>query len=81
VTGTLLGLGLAWYLQVVGLDIGNAMKASTMMMPSVVRTQISATDYWIGFIPGLLSMTLGNALSGIRIYKRSTARLFKELEA
>ena len=81
VTGTLLGLGLAWYMQVVGLDIGDAMKASTMMVPAVVRTRISATDFWIGFLPGLLSMTLGNALSGLRIYRRDTAHLFKELES
>ena len=80
-TGTLLGLGLAWYMQVMGLDIGDAMKASTMMVPAVVRTRISATDFWIGFLPGLLSMTLGNALSGLRIYRRDTAQLFKELEA
>jgi putative ABC transport system permease protein len=81
VSGTLIGLAFAWYLQVVGLDIGYAMKASTMMMPSVVRTQITTPDFFIGFIPGLASMTLGNALSGLGIYKRNTAQLFKELEA
>jgi len=81
VIGTVVGLALALYLQVVGLDMGDAMRASTMMMPSVIRTQVTATDFWIGFIPGLFSMTLGNALSGLGIYKRSTAHLFKELEA
>jgi putative ABC transport system permease protein len=79
--GTIIGLGLAWYMQVVGLDIGYATKASTMMMPSVVRAQITATAFWIGFVPGLFSMVLGNALSGLGIYKRNTAQLFKELEA
>ncbi|HQG47259.1 MAG TPA: hypothetical protein PLG50_16490, partial [bacterium] len=78
--GTFIGLGLAWYLQKVGLDIGYAVKTSTLMMPSVVRTRITTVDFWIGFIPGLLSMTLGNALSGLGIYRRSTAQLFTELD-
>lgn len=80
VSGTFIGLGLAWYLQKVGLDIGYAVKTSTLMMPSVVRTRITTVDFWIGFIPGLLSMTLGNALSGLGIYRRSTAQLFTELD-
>jgi putative ABC transport system permease protein len=50
------------------------------MMPSVVRAAISPTAFYIGFWPGLVSMVLGNALSGIGIYKRQTAHLFKELE-
>jgi putative ABC transport system permease protein len=57
------------------------MKNSSMLMPSVARAYITPTAYWIGFIPGLFSMVLGNALSGIGIYKRNTATLFKELEA
>jgi len=79
--GTLIGLGLAWYLQSSGLDIGYASKTSTMMMPAIMRARITTADWYIGFIPGLLSMTLGSALSGLGIYKRNTAQLFKELDA
>lgn len=78
--GTLIGLGASYYLQVVGLDMGNMMQRSTLMMPSVVRTRITPTAFYIGFIPGVFSMVLGNALAGIAIYKRNTAQLFKELE-
>lgn len=78
--GTALGLLLAWYLQEVGFDLGNTMQNTTLLMPTVVRAQISSTAFYIGFIPGLFSMVLGNALSGIGIYKRNTAQLFKELE-
>ena len=35
---------------------------------------------YVGFIPGLFSMLLGTALAGRGIFKRETARLFKELE-
>jgi len=81
VIGTALGLGLSFYLQSVGLNIGGMMKNSSMLMPAVARAEITPTAYYIGFIPGLFSMVLGNALSGIGIYKRKTAQLFKELEA
>ena len=51
-----------------------------MMMPTVYRAMVTPEAYYIGFIPGVFSMTLGNALSGLGVYKRQTARLFKELE-
>lgn len=81
ITGTALGLALAWYLQSRGLDIGYAVKASTMMMPSIVRARITPAAFWIGFIPGILAIVTGSALSGLGIYRRSTANLFKELES
>jgi putative ABC transport system permease protein len=80
VVGTMVGLGASYYLQVVGLNIGGMMQQSTLMIPSVVRTRITPTAFYIGFIPGVFSMILGNALAGIAIYKRNTAQLFKELE-
>jgi putative ABC transport system permease protein len=81
ITGTLVGLGLSFYLQNHGLDIGSMMKNSTIMMPSVFHARITTPAFFIGFIPGLLSTIAGTALSGIGIYKRKTAQLFKELEA
>lgn len=81
VTGTLLGLGVSYYLQEVGLQFGDAMKNASMMIPAVIRAKIVPEAFYIGFIPGVLAMLLGNALSGRGIYKRQTASLFKELEA
>jgi putative ABC transport system permease protein len=78
--GTAAGLGFSYYLQEVGLNLGKIMQNSTLMMPSVAKAAITPTAFYIGFIPGLVSMVLGNALSGIGIYKRQTASLFKELE-
>jgi len=80
VAGTMVGLAASYYLQVVGLDMGDMMQQSTLMMPTIVKTRITPTAFYIGFIPGVFSMVLGNALAGIAIYKRSTAQLFKELE-
>ncbi len=78
--GTLIGLGFSYWLQEVGIDVGSIMKNSKMMMPSVFRAHITTPAYYLGFIPGLFSVVLGTMLSGIGIYKRKTAQLFKELE-
>ncbi|MBC8343147.1 MAG: FtsX-like permease family protein [Bacteroidetes bacterium] len=80
--GTGLGLALSYYLQKNGLDFSHFMKnsSSAMMMPSVYRAVVSPQAFYIGFIPGVISIVLGNMLSGLGIYKRQTARLFKELE-
>jgi putative ABC transport system permease protein len=79
--GTFFGLLFAWLIQRYGIDISGLMKGSSIMMPSTIRARITPSDYYLGFIPGLISTVIGTMLSGIGIYKRQTARLFKELEA
>ncbi|MEL6865541.1 MAG: FtsX-like permease family protein [Bacteroidota bacterium] len=78
--GTALGVGLTYYLQVVGYDISQYLDNAGVMMPSVIRAKVTPSLFFIGFIPGLLAMVLGNMLAGIGIYKRETATLFKEME-
>lgn len=80
VVGTVIGLGISYYLQTVGFDISDSLQNVTMMIPSVFRAHVTSQAYYIGFIPGLFSTVLGTALAGIGIYRRNTARLFKELE-
>jgi putative ABC transport system permease protein len=80
VVGIIIGLLCAWPLQVYGIDARNMMKNSNMMLPSIIRAQITATTFYIGFIPGVLSTVIGASLAGIGVYKRQTANLFKELE-
>lgn len=81
VIGTTLGLLLAWYMETNGINIEGMMEGASMMMPSAIRCRITPPAFYIGFIPGVLSTVIGTALSGIGIYKRQTAKLFKELEA
>jgi len=83
VIGTGVGLGLSWLMQTYGLDISEFTKNATtgIMMPNIVRARITPPDFYIGFIPGVISTAAGTMLSGIGIYKRKTAQLFKELEA
>jgi putative ABC transport system permease protein len=80
VVGTIFGLLLSYWMQEHGINVESFMKTSSMMMPNVFKSRITPTAFWIGFIPGLFSSVLGTMLSGIGIYKRSTAKLFKELE-
>ncbi|MDA9630499.1 FtsX-like permease family protein [Flavobacteriaceae bacterium] len=80
IIGTSLGLVFCYYLQEVGIDISEDTANSTIIMPSVMRAYVTSDLFYIGFIPGLFSMLFGTALAGRGIYKRETARLFKELE-
>ncbi len=80
-SGSAIGLAIAFYMQQHGLDLGSIMKNATIMMPAVFHARITVAAFFIGFIPGLLSTVAGTALSGIAIYKRKTAQLFKELES
>lgn len=80
VAGTAVGMSAGYYLEIVGVDIGGSLKNSTLMMPSVVRADVTTVSLVTGFAPGVIAMVLGNALSGIGIYKRQTAQLIKELE-
>ena len=79
--GTAIGLLGSLFLQKHGIDLGSMMKNATILMPTVFHARITIVAFFIGFIPGLFSTVIGTALSGIGIYKRKTAQLFKELEA
>jgi putative ABC transport system permease protein len=78
--GTVAGLAISLYLNKYGIDYGAAIDNLSMMVDSVMRSEITPRMYYIGFIPGVISMFVGSALAGIAIYKRQTATLFKELE-
>lgn len=81
VVGTAFGLFFAWILQTYGLDLGDSMKGSSMMLPTIIRARITPVDFYIGFLPGILSTVIGAMLAGVGIYKRKTSQLFKELES
>ena len=78
--GSAVGLGIAYFLQTKGIDVGSMMKNTTIMLPNVFHAHITSETYYIGFLPGLFSTVLGTMLAGIGIYKRKTSQLFKELE-
>ena len=74
-------MGLSYYLQAEGFDIGGLTKNASVMMTTVLRARVTPAAYALGFLPGLFSTLLGTSLSGVGIYRRKTSQLFKELEA
>ena len=78
--GTAAGLGVSYYLQEVGIDISETLRNSTAFIPNLIKAKINTTSFYIGSVPGLLATLIGTAFSGIQIFKRQTASLFKELE-
>lgn len=78
--GTGFGLTVALYLQEYGIDITETLRTTSIMMSNILRARISVASFYIGFIPGLLATFIGTAFSGIQIFQRQTASLFKELE-
>ena len=81
VVGTALALAPSYWLHVYGLDLGYLFANSSLMLNSVLRTEITPASFVVGFIPGLAANLIGTTFSGIGIYKRQTATLMKELEA
>jgi len=80
VIGTFIGLIISYYLQYKGINISSLMKDISIIMSTTMKAQVDSTSYYIGFIPGFLASVIGAMISGIGIYKRKTAQLFKELE-
>ncbi|MCP4397284.1 MAG: FtsX-like permease family protein [bacterium] len=81
IVGTIIGLGFAYYLQEVGIDVSKMMQGASMLMSTVLRAKITPPAFYIGFVPGVLATVLGSLMAGIGIFKRQTSQLFKELEA
>ena len=78
--GTFFGILSCYYMQETGIDIQDALSNSAVIFPTVLKAKVTNDLFLIGFIPGLLAMFFGSSLAGRGIFKRSTARLFKELE-
>ena len=81
IAGTAVGVAIAYYIQVHGIDISSLMKSSSLMFSDVLRSRVTPVSFVIGFLPGLGATFLGTAISGIGIYRRKTSTLMKELEA
>lgn len=80
VFGTILGLLICSALSKHGIDYGAMMENLSMMVDPVIKAEVRPRMFYIGFIPGVISMLIGTALAGRVVYKRNTAMLFKELD-
>jgi putative ABC transport system permease protein len=80
ILGTAVGLAIAYYMQVKGINISSFLKNASMMISDVMRARVTPTSFFIGLVPGLIATFLGTSISGIGIYRRQTSQLMKELE-
>ena len=80
-TGALLGGGIVYYLQEVGINMGDSFAQTGLMLSDVMRGRLTATAFIYGVVPGLLSNVLGTLIASLAIFQRSEANLFRELEA
>jgi len=79
--GCLIGGGIVYYLQEVGISMGNLFEQTGIMMSDVMRAQFSYKAFVFAVIPGIAASVVGNLIANLAIYQRSEANLFRELEA
>ena len=82
IIGTAIGLIPAWYFMHFGLDMGAIFNnaGASLLVPSVLRADITPMTLWIGFLPGIFATVLGSSMAGSTIFRRQTTQLIKELE-
>ncbi|QPJ66206.1 MAG: hypothetical protein G3M78_12705 [Candidatus Nitrohelix vancouverensis] len=78
--GGVIGAGFTYYMQEVGIDMGDNMAQTGLMISDVVRARLSSEGVIFGMIPGVLAGVAGAWIASLVIYKRSEANLFRELE-
>jgi len=81
IAGCVLGGTFAWYLQEVGLNMGDTFAKSGLMISDVVRARLTLGGFIQGIVPGIFASVAGTLVASLTIFKRSEANLFRELEA
>ena len=79
--GCLFGGAFAWYLQEVGINMGDSFAQSGLMINDIVRARLTTGAFIQGIVPGVFASVAGNLVASLAIFKRSEANLFRELEA
>jgi len=79
--GCFFGGSFAWYLQEVGLNMGDTFAKSGLMINDVVRARLTIDGFIQGILPGIFASVAGTLVASFAIFKRSEENLFRELEA
>jgi putative ABC transport system permease protein len=79
--GSLMGGGVVYYLQEVGINMGDAFAQTGMMMNDVIRGRMTTESFVLGVAPGIVASVLGSLFASVALFQRSEANLFRELEA
>ncbi len=81
IAGSIIGGSFAWYLQEVGLNMGDSFAQTGLMINDVVRARVTVGGFVQGIVPGIFASVAGTLVASMAIYQRSESNLFRELEA
>ena len=81
IAGCLIGGGVVYYLQEVGINMGDAFAKTGMMMTDIMRARVTLDSFLMGVLPGITASVLGSLFASVALFQRSEANLFRELEA
>jgi len=79
--GCMIGGGVVYYLQEVGISTHGISETSGLMMSDIIRARVSLNAFVFAVIPGITASVVGNLIASLAIFQRSEANLFRELEA
>ena len=69
-----------YYLQEVGINMGDSLAQTGLMLSDVARARMSVQGFIQGIVPGMSANVLGTFVASLAIFQRSEADLFRELE-
>ena len=81
IAGCIFGGTFVYYLQEVGVNMGDSLSQTGLMLSDVARARMSLHGFIQGIIPGMTANVLGTLAASIMVLKKSEADLFRELEA
>ena len=79
--GCLIGGSVVYYMQEVGINMGDAFAQTGMMMNDIMRGRVTLESFILGIAPGITASVLGSLFASVALFQRSEANLFRELEA
>lgn len=80
IAGCVVGGLVVFYLQEVGVDMGDALSKSGLMLNDVARGRLTVEGFVRGIVPGMTASVAGSLFASLAIFQRSEANLFRELE-
>jgi putative ABC transport system permease protein len=81
IAGSVFGGTFTFFLQEVGINMGDSFAQTGMMINDVVRARLTIGGFVQGILPGVFASVAGTLVASLAIFKRSEANLFRELEA
>ena len=79
--GSIFGGTFTYFLQEVGLNMGDSFAQTGMMINDVVRARLTVGGFVQAILPGIFASVAGTLVASLAIFQRSEANLFRELEA